>query len=767
MPGVTVPTDSYGVVVLSSVTQGGSAAPVYADQGLTQAVTLPVAAVANDPITVWVPPGIYQAVVTSGNGTVLYTTYWTATATASTFSVTGAVVAGSGPGFYLVNASSGPMTVSVTATAPVAGTTFTIKKTDSSSNPVTIVPMSPGMIDSNASVTLPAPGSSVTLQAMGSGAWFVQAAGGVTATFVTPEFYGAKGNGVADDTAAVQAAITACPAGSSVLLTKNYAISSPIVIPANKSVIGLDVGLYGATSSWRPQLTVLSTFVGTAAVMSNDTTGGIVYFSGVLINGAALGYVSSVKGLYLPGTSTGPVWHCTNIVAANFPGGGIQVGTPGGLSRGGTFTDCVGWYATGADAWSINVTDAHFTRCMGFGSANGWHITQATNAIFTACRAEHNTQGYWLDNAYVTSSTVFDGCTSDQNDHDGFFANALRWGFSAYGGALKVTGCSFHRDGNNVGAGSTTYAGMRLTNNTVPVLVEATTVGASRGDSTGVGPAYGLVVAGNTAPVVVNGGSFVGAVAPIVDLGGNTAFTVTPYTVQGIRSPVSGTETGSYYTSPAAAPILYPRIVQSAMYTTTSTTLGGAVTLASTPTPGNMLVFAVSFKAAVGTSVTPGTAGWTAAVSVTNATANTDNDGLMVWTRPATSSDTASQTFSIAGVNDYAAAVLYEIANVNPTTPVNQVGVVNTAAATTLTTPSLTPTTLRCLPLSFGGQTSAQTITPSGSFVIDQAAASSYHPVYAAHGPLTADTVTAISETYTSGSSIIGVMALLLLTPAT
>lgn len=54
--------------------------------------------------------------------------------------------------------------------------------------------------------------------------------------YVTPQMYGAKGDGVTDDTTALQAAVNS---GKSVLIPKgNYKITSPIRVPANSSIIG-------------------------------------------------------------------------------------------------------------------------------------------------------------------------------------------------------------------------------------------------------------------------------------------------------------------------------------------------------------------------------------------------------------------------------------------------------------------------------------------------------------------------------------------------
>ncbi|TKT93291.1 right-handed parallel beta-helix repeat-containing protein [Dyadobacter frigoris] len=54
--------------------------------------------------------------------------------------------------------------------------------------------------------------------------------------YVAPETFGAKGDGIADDRVALQAAFNA--AQTTILLSGNYKISGPLIVPSNKKIIG-------------------------------------------------------------------------------------------------------------------------------------------------------------------------------------------------------------------------------------------------------------------------------------------------------------------------------------------------------------------------------------------------------------------------------------------------------------------------------------------------------------------------------------------------
>lgn len=65
---------------------------------------------------------------------------------------------------------------------------------------------------------------------------------------VTPEMYGAVGDGVADDTAAVQAAIDACTNGGKVFIYNTYKITSTLTVKLGVTLEGINDGLWCTSS---------------------------------------------------------------------------------------------------------------------------------------------------------------------------------------------------------------------------------------------------------------------------------------------------------------------------------------------------------------------------------------------------------------------------------------------------------------------------------------------------------------------------------------
>lgn len=318
--------------------------------------------------------------------------------------------------------------------------------------------------------------------------------------------YGADPAGATDSTAAIQAAIAACPAGGVVYFPAGkYSISAPLLI--SRPGVRLQ-GSHAVNSGFESAvinaaiIDAASGFTG-AAMIDN---GGQPDFSirDLALHGSAMP-PGTTAGIRLTGGTNGSGPVLENVVVGRTPGSGIVVngGTVVmrhvGVFRAGTGTGAgSGFDITTADSW--------FTNCLSAGHAtHGWAIKKATSTTFTACRAEDGTgsagAGFKLTMTGTWGGTSFSQCTTDRNWGDGFVVSGVTGN-----GCIQLNGCEFRRDGyNNAAAGA--YSGIKVVNSAVPVVIDGSTVTARQGDqSTGAdSPFYGLTVA-SSAFVSVSGG---------------------------------------------------------------------------------------------------------------------------------------------------------------------------------------------------------------------------------------------------------------------
>lgn len=211
------------------------------------------------------------------------------------------------------------------------------------------------------------------------------------AGFITPQDYGAAGNGVADDTAAIQAALNAALAGSAVYMpTGTYVTSSPLTIPSYVTLRGaVRQGMYGQNTQ-ASLLKVSSGFSGTAAILIDGTSSAK---SGQAIESLSLSGISLVSGSTAGITVLNNAQNVTisDVTVAKFPGAGVAFQFTSGSTfpTGGVLTRVTSWQNTGY-GFDLYLTDAQFDRCMAFQNhSHGWRILRGTNNVWSLCRAEH------------------------------------------------------------------------------------------------------------------------------------------------------------------------------------------------------------------------------------------------------------------------------------------------------------------------------------------------------------------------------------------
>ena len=319
--------------------------------------------------------------------------------------------------------------------------------------------------------------------------------------------FGADPTGASDSTAAIQAAITACPAGGVVYFPAGkYTISRPLLISGPgvrlQGSHAVNSGFEGGGVN-AAIIDAASGFSGAAMVDS----GGQPDFSmrDLTVHGSAMP-AGTTAGITLTGGTSGSGPVLENVVVGFVPGSGIVV-------NGGTVVmRHVGVFRAGngtgaGSGFDITTADSWFTNCLSsWHATNGWTIRKASNSTFTACRAEDGTgpagAGFSLTMTGTWGGTSFSQCTTDRNAGDGFVVSGANGN-----GCIQLDGCAFRRDGNNGNAGGGGYSGIRVLNSTIPVVIDGTTVTARQGDlSTGAdSPANGLTMTDSTF-VSVNGG---------------------------------------------------------------------------------------------------------------------------------------------------------------------------------------------------------------------------------------------------------------------
>lgn len=337
----------------------------------------------------------------------------------------------------------------------------------------------------------------------------------------------AVGDGVTDDTVAIQASLTNAPPGSTVFLPAGtYVTSAPLMIPPQVELMGTHGGHIDDLAF--PTLKPSASFVGAAVILMVDqVTGGYSQVS----NEQRITKLS-IDGSNLPGTTIDAIQaqgyvhgvYLTDLQIRHVPGHGVTTlsnssGTP------------YSWRATrvhvsssGSIGIVASMTDATWTDCEVIGSSShGWYTGGASNSIFTACRSEWSAvDGYNFGSGTGTGQgsggPTFIGCTTDRNGNNGVSIPS-----PANGNApITFVGCVFRRDGRS--STSAGYAAVNINGSSQPIILTGCTVytGVADDGTGNLGPQYGL--SGNNANVQINGGSWHGVVEGIHNSGTNVRF---------------------------------------------------------------------------------------------------------------------------------------------------------------------------------------------------------------------------------------------------
>lgn len=375
----------------------------------------------------------------------------------------------------------------------------------------------------------------------------LQSSGGLVVS-VKQAPYNAQGNGTTDDTAAIQAALNATPAGGICYMPPGqYATTAPLTIPPYVTLQGSHGGneAQSKTSPTPSCILPKASFVGDAVIKILDQQSGgystlasEITIRSLTIDGTAL--PANVDGIQATGQIQGIILEDVQIreVTRNGFNTLINASAPPGPQ----YPFCLHFrrvsvlWSGGTGVVLNNATDSNFydVYCLG-NSSWGWYIAGSGGSTWVGCRAEWSGfDGFYL--ATNSGTETFVGCSTDRNTRSGFFADA-----SASTGTIVLDGCRATRDG--AGSVSAGYAGLKVLNTTRPVLASNFYVktGADDGGGGLTTPQYGVSATGSS-QVTVSSGQLGAVTSGWFDGGGNTLFTRgSTVTGTGITSTTAGT----------------------------------------------------------------------------------------------------------------------------------------------------------------------------------------------------------------------------------
>jgi hypothetical protein len=244
---------------------------------------------------------------------------------------------------------------------------------------------------------------------------------------VTPEDFGAAGDGSTDDTAEFQAALDALASGGILHLGdgKTYKLSSSLVIERPVRIVGGTQEqcklLFASGGSY---ITVGDGSKAAFVVMHTDTV--ITGYSGDARRSVFENFTVSLEGTP---TSVRGIVVCApayfyQVRVENFTSGGFNVmagnNSPiDGNANGSTFTNCIsqynltGFYLIGDDA-----NACHFTRCFAADCDEwGFYDNSLLGNCFVQCEADNNTSGGYFTNPAKPAASSFWSCYSETSPH--------------------------------------------------------------------------------------------------------------------------------------------------------------------------------------------------------------------------------------------------------------------------------------------------------------------------------------------------------------
>ncbi|CAL9591842.1 hypothetical protein SUDANB1_05241 [Streptomyces sp. enrichment culture] len=316
--------------------------------------------------------------------------------------------------------------------------------------------------------------------------------------------FGALGDNLTDDTAAIQAALAAAPMGGIVYLPAGaYRTSAPLTIPPAVTLQGTHTNLMTVPNLTDPPCYIkpLPSFEGNAVISLVDAaTGG---YSTISAEHRILNVMIDGSGVVAPGLdgirAAGNIQNVglRDVTVRRVSGAGLHTEFNAGFHPYSwrchrVMVDNCGWHGFAMQV----MTDLTLIDCQAIGNgANGFEINNAANSHAIGCRAEWNVaNGYHLTGDWATGTgsggMLLSGCSTDRNGQNGVLIDAVG------NPPLQIENLLTRRDGRNNGAGGGGYAGLKVDAAEVPVIVGMITCypGVDDDGTQTLSPQYGVRV---------------------------------------------------------------------------------------------------------------------------------------------------------------------------------------------------------------------------------------------------------------------------------